>query len=66
MKDAFLSVENINIVTVDWSQGAKGEYEQAIANAQIAGIDLGNLINLYVLKGILFYDLVHIVRHRQT
>ena len=63
MKDAFLSVENINIVTLDWSQGAKGEYKQAIANSQIAGIDLGNLINLYVLKGILSYDLVHIVGH---
>ena len=63
MKDTFLSVENINIVTVDWSQGAEGAYEQGIANAQIAGIDLANLINLYVLKGILSYDSVHIVGH---
>jgi hypothetical protein len=63
MKDAILRVENTNIITVNWSQGASGSYEQSIANSQIVGIDLARLINTYVLNGILTYDGIHIVGH---
>jgi hypothetical protein len=63
MKDAILGVENTNVITVNWSQGASGSYDQSIANSQIVGIDLARLINTYVLNGILTYDGIHIIGH---
>ena len=63
MKNAILSVESTNVIVVDWSGGAKQEYEQAIANTEIAGVDVAILINSYVSKGILSTNNIHIIGH---
>jgi pancreatic triacylglycerol lipase len=63
MKNAILSVENTNVVVVDWSGGAKQEYVQAVANTEIAGADVAILINSYVSKAILSTSSVTIIGH---
>ena len=63
MKNRLLNVENLNIVVVDWSGGAKQPYEIAVSNTQIAGIDIAKLINSYVSKSIISTSLVTIIGH---
>ena len=63
MKNAILRVENMNVVTVDWFKGAQQTYDQAIANTQIVGIDIANLIDSYVSKNLLVSEDVHIIGH---
>ena len=63
MKNGLLAVENSNIIVVDWSGGAKQPYEIAVANTQIAGIDIANLINSYISKGLLSNNNIHIIGH---
>ena len=63
MKDAILGVENTNVIAVDWREGARGIYDQSIANAQIVGADLAKLVNSYVLNGLLTYKEIHFIGH---
>ena len=63
LKDAVLSEDDTNFVAVDWSGGARGTYEQGIANIQIAGIDVALLINSFVDKKIVTSNGVQIIGH---
>jgi len=63
LKDAVLSEDDTNFVAVDWSGGARGTYEQGIANIQIAGIDMALLINSLIDKKIATSNGIQIIGH---
>ncbi len=48
IKDAMLRVENLNVITVDWSKGNGFPYDQATANSQIVGAEIAKLINTMI------------------
>ena len=38
MKDAFLSIEDVNVIAVDWQGGSVGTtYSEGTANTQVVG-----------------------------
>lgn len=61
LKDAVLSEDDTNFVAVDWSDGARGTYEQGIANIQIAGIDVALMINSLIDRKIVTSNGVQII-----
>ena len=62
MKDAFLSVENLNVITVDYYTKFI-IYELAVINARIIGIDVANLIQQLVTKTGVDLNDIHIIGH---
>jgi len=48
IKDAMLRVENLNVITVDWSKGNGFPYTQATANTQIVGAEIAKLIKTMI------------------
>ncbi|XP_069170602.1 pancreatic triacylglycerol lipase [Procambarus clarkii] len=42
---AFLRVNDYNVVMMDWTDGSLGLYEQAVANARVAGLEVAHLIH---------------------
>lgn len=48
MKTALLSREDCNVILVDWSQGAKFPYGQAIGNARLVGAQTVELIKFLI------------------
>jgi len=48
MKDTLLKREDFNIIIVDWSNGAKSSYEQAVGNTRMVGAQLAELIRFLV------------------
>ncbi|CAM4982006.1 unnamed protein product [Rotaria socialis] len=49
MKNAILSVDDINVIMVDWTQGNGFPYDQASANTQMVGAEVALFIN-YLIK----------------
>jgi pancreatic triacylglycerol lipase len=62
LKDAILSVDNVNVVVVDWSKGNGLPYTQATANTQVVGRELAKLINAIITKGPKAKDF-HLIGH---
>ena len=63
MKNAILSVDDANVVSVDWSKGNGLPYTQATANTQIVGAEIAKLINSMIKnKGALVKDF-HLIGH---
>ena len=63
LKNALLSVDNVNVVSVDWSKGSGIPYEQATANKQIVGAEIAKLVNAMInTKGALAKDF-HLIGH---
>lgn len=62
-KNALLKHENSNVIVVDWSSGNQFPYIQAVANTQIVGASIANLVNKYVANSLLKVDDVHIIGH---
>ena len=63
MKNAILSVDNVNVVTVDWSKGNGLLYTQATANTQVVGAEIAKLINSLINnKGAIVNDF-HLIGH---
>ncbi|XP_045608330.1 pancreatic triacylglycerol lipase [Procambarus clarkii] len=42
---AFLHVADFNVVMMDWTAGSLGMYEQSVANARVAGLEVAHLIH---------------------
>ena len=64
MKNAILSVDNVNVITVDWSKGnVLPYYTKATANTQVVGAEIAKLINAMIKnKGALVKDF-HLIGH---
>ena len=63
MKDAILSFEEVNGITVDWSKGNGLPYTQATANTQVVGAEIAKLVNTFIsTKGVKAKD-VHLIGH---
>lgn len=48
MKDKLLKRDDFNIIIVDWSNGAKAPYEQAVGNTRMVGAQMAELIRFLV------------------
>ena len=48
MRDALLDQENCNVILVDWSQGAKDPYTQAVGNTRLVGAQIAVLIGFLI------------------
>ena len=48
MKDALLKQEDVNVIIIDWSTGAKSPYEQATGNTRVVGAQIAELIKFLV------------------
>lgn len=44
MADALIGKENVNVIIVNWVQGAKVQYDQAVANTRMVGAQVHRLI----------------------
>ena len=63
MKDAILSVDDVNVIAVDWSNGNGLPYTQATANTQIVGAEIAKLVNTFInTMGVNAAD-VHLIGH---
>jgi pimeloyl-ACP methyl ester carboxylesterase len=63
MKDAILSVDDVNVISVDWSKGNGLPYTQATANSQVVGAEIAKLVNTLIkTKGVQAKD-VHLIGH---
>jgi pimeloyl-ACP methyl ester carboxylesterase len=63
MKNAILSVDDVNVITVDWSKGNGLPYTQATANTQVVGAEIAKLVNTLIsVKGISAKN-VHLIGH---
>jgi len=63
MKDAFLDLEDMNVITVDWSVGAATFYTQAVANTQLIGRMAAELLNALIDNSGLKSNSIHIIGH---
>jgi hypothetical protein len=63
MKDAFLRVEDTNVIVVDWSSGNRFPYTQATANTQVVGAEVARLVNSLIRRHNINAENVHIVGH---
>ncbi|KAK6990597.1 pancreatic triacylglycerol lipase-like isoform X2 [Biomphalaria glabrata] len=64
MKNALLDAEDINVVAVDWQQGAKGpNYYQAAANTRMVGSMVGRLIQDMHVFAHAAYGNFHLIGH---
>lgn len=43
--DAYLKVQDVNVVYVDWTDGSLAIYSQAVANTRLAGLEVARFIN---------------------
>ena len=48
MKDALLARENCNVISVDWSRGARFPYGQAAGNTRLVGAQIAELIRFLI------------------
>ena len=48
MRDDLLKQDDFNIIIVDWSNGAKSSYEQAVGNTRMLGAQIAELISFLV------------------
>ena len=63
MKNAILSVDDVNVITVDWSKGNGFPYTQATANTQVVGAEIAKLIKAFISdKGAKAKDF-HLIGH---
>ncbi|XP_071118677.1 pancreatic triacylglycerol lipase-like [Haliotis cracherodii] len=62
-KDAFLRQGDINVIIVDWRRGAvAGDYNQAVANTRLVGIQLRFIVDMLIEAGLKTKD-VHLIGH---
>lgn len=48
MRDALLRAEDLNVISVDWRDGAGFPYAQASSNCQIVGAEIAKLIKYLI------------------
>lgn len=63
MKDTLLSKEDVNVIVVDWSEGSSFPYTLAVANTQIVGVEIANLIEKIISKTRLTVKDFHLIGH---
>ncbi|XP_013414568.1 pancreatic triacylglycerol lipase-like [Lingula anatina] len=64
MVDAFLKVGPMNVVLVDWENGAKApNYPKATANTRLVGREIGLMVKLMVSKMKSKHSLIHLLGH---
>ncbi|XP_037558980.1 pancreatic triacylglycerol lipase [Dermacentor silvarum] len=62
MKDAFLRMEDGNVVVVDWARGASlRDYAQACANAELVGREVAFLVSSLTHNGLVLPWNVHLI-----
>ncbi|XP_067679002.1 inactive pancreatic lipase-related protein 1-like [Haliotis asinina] len=62
-KDALLRKGDMNVIIVDWRQGAvAGDYDQAVANTRLVGIQLKLVLEMLAEAGLKTKD-VHLIGH---
>lgn len=63
LKDALLGAEDMNVISVDWSGGAKFPYGQAASNTQIAGAEIARLVRKLVTEHGANMSEFHLIGH---
>ncbi|CAK1540635.1 unnamed protein product [Leptosia nina] len=61
VKDAILSVEDANVIIVDWSQYSRQSYSNAVSAVPSVGTYVASMIQNLVTAGITTLDKVHLV-----
>ncbi|XP_030839198.1 pancreatic lipase-related protein 2 [Strongylocentrotus purpuratus] len=63
MRDALLLREDVNVIMVDWSLGARRQYPTSRANSRVVGRQVARLIEALNVHGGALYIDVHIIGH---
>lgn len=63
MKDAFLKLEDMNIILIDWSKGNQFPYPQACINAMVVGAEIARLIKYLVETNNANLSMFHLIGH---
>lgn len=63
MKDTLLGVQDLNVIVVDWSKGAKFPYAKASINAMVVGAEIARLIDYLVNKTSTNVSMFHLIGH---
>jgi hypothetical protein len=61
MKDTLIEYDNVNVITVDWSDGCGFPYTQATANTQIVGVEIAKLIQVLVKQQNIKLNDIHLI-----
>jgi len=62
-KNNLLMKDDYNVISVDWSPGAKGNYLQAVGNTRLVGAQSAEMIRYLENKGNLTIADVHVIGH---
>ncbi|XP_054765927.2 pancreatic lipase-related protein 2-like [Lytechinus pictus] len=63
MRDALLDNYDVNVVMVDWSDGALKGYTQSRANTRVVGREIAKLIEAFQAVSGATFDSMHIIGH---
>ncbi|XP_054772596.2 pancreatic triacylglycerol lipase-like [Lytechinus pictus] len=63
MKNALLLREDVNVIMVDWSLGARRRYPTSRANSRVVGRMVAKLIEALIVHGGALYADIHIIGH---
>ncbi len=55
--------EDVNIIAVDWANGARPPYLQATANARLVGAQIARMMTYLEQKADLKTDDIHVIAH---
>ncbi|XP_071444098.1 pancreatic lipase-related protein 2-like [Hetaerina americana] len=48
MRQRLLRQLDVNVITVDWSEGASKTYSQAVSNTRVVGLEVANMVNALI------------------
>jgi len=63
MCNAFLDIEDVNVISVDWGGGSLPLYSQAAANTRLVGLEVARLVNKLISEHKVEAEDVHIIGH---
>ena len=64
MRDALLTREDVNVIAVNWENGADSlDYRQAAANARVVGAVIAEFMNNLFWTSFITYDKMHLIGH---
>jgi len=63
MSNAFLDLEDVNVISVDWGGGSLPLYSQAAANTRLVGLEVARLVNTLIADHGVEAEDVHIIGH---
>ncbi|XP_071493847.1 pancreatic lipase-related protein 2-like [Diadema antillarum] len=60
-KDAFLEADDLNVILVDWSEGALGLYSKCHQNTRVVGREIALMARFLNLEAGMYYKHLHLV-----